>query len=84
MNEFKQVIVNVQSSTVQVKSNRGNIYPVVISDQVRLSGKPIKKNDIGIIHRVNGRYYLYDVIPKVDETDSYLANVDLGDLGYEY
>jgi hypothetical protein len=84
MNEFKQQIVNVQASTVLVKSSKGTIYPVVVSDRVRLSGKTINKGDTGVIHRTNGRYYLYDVIPKQDETDSYLSDVPLGDLGYDY
>ena len=80
MNEFKQVIVNVQQSSVQVKSAKGNIYPVVIADRVRLSGKKINVGDIGVVHRVNGRYYLYDVIPKPDETKSYLAEIPIGEL----
>lgn len=84
MNEFKQVIVNVQQSSVQVQSRTGNIYPIVIADRVRLSGKPINIGDTAVVHRVNGRYYLYDVIPKVDETDSYLANVPLEEIGYDY
>ena len=84
MNEFKQVIVNVQASTVLVKSAKGNIYPVIVSDKVRLSGKTIKKGDTGVVHRTNGKYYLYDVIPKQDETDSYLSNVPMEELGYEY
>lgn len=84
MNEFKQVIVNVQQSTVQVQSASGNIYPVVISDIVRLSGKTIKVGDIGIVHRVNGRYYLYDVEKRVDETDSYLVEVPIEDLIGDY
>lgn len=84
MNEFKQVIVNVQGSTALVKSTKGNIYPVVVSDQVRLGNKSPKKGDTGVIHRVNGRYYLFDVIPKPDETKSHLAKVPLEDMGYDY
>ena len=84
MNEFKQIIRNVQGSTALVESAKGNVYPVVIADKVRLSGKKINVGDIGIIHRVNGRYYLYDVEPKVDETDSYLAEVPLEELYGEY
>lgn len=84
MNEFKQTIVSVQNSTVLVKSAKGNIYPVVIADKVRLSGKTINNGDIGVIHRVNGKYYLYDVEKKVDETSSYLANVPMEELGYDY
>ena len=84
MNIFHQEIVNVQQSTAQVKSAKGNIYPVVIADRLRLSRKPINIGDTGVIHRVNGRYYLYDVIPKVDETKSYLAEVPLTDLIGDY
>jgi len=84
MNEFKQVIVNVQQSTVLVKSAQGNIYPVVISDRVRLSENKPKKGDIGIVHRINGRYYLYDVEKKQDETKSYLADVPIEDLIGDY
>ena len=84
MNEFKQKIVNVQQSTVQVQSASGNIYPIVIADRVRFSGKPINAGDTAIVHRVNGRYYLYDVIPKVDETESYLADVPITDLIGDY
>ena len=36
MNEFKQVIVNVQQSTALVESAKGNIYPVTIADRIRL------------------------------------------------
>lgn len=84
MNEFKQRIVNVQQSTVQVQSASGNIYPVVIADRIRLSGRTPQKNDIGIVHRVNGKYYLYDFERRPDETDSYLADVPLEEFGYDY
>lgn len=80
MNEFRQVIVNVQDSTAMVESSKGNRYPVIISDKLRLSDKSINVGDTGIVHRVNGKYYLYDVIPKVDETDTYLAEVPIEDL----
>ena len=84
MNTFKQVIVNVQDATAQVESISGNIYPVIIADRVRLSGEMPKVNDIGIIHRVNGRYYLYDFESRQDETDSYLSEVPLTEMGYDY
>ena len=84
MNTFKQVIVNVQDATAQVESSSGNIYPVIIADRVRLSGEMPKVNDIGIIHRVNGRYYLYDFESRQDETDSYLSEVPLTEMGYDY
>lgn len=82
--KFKQVIKNVQESTALVESSKGNIYPVVIADRIRLSDKKPEVGDIGIIHRVNGRYYLYDFKPRPDETDSLLAEVDLMDMGYDY
>lgn len=84
MREFNQLIVNVQASIVLVKSKKGNIYPVIVSDQVRLSGKKVNVGDTGVVHRVNGKYYLYDVIPKQDETDSYLSKTPLEELGYDY
>lgn len=84
MNEFRQEIVNVQSSTVQVKSAKGNIYPIVIADRVRLSGKTVKKGDIGVVHRVNGKYYLYDVEKQEDETSSYLSEVPIEDMIGDY
>jgi hypothetical protein len=84
MNKFKQVIKNVQDSTALVESKKGNIYPVVIADRIRLSDKKPKVGDIGIVYRVNGKYYLYDFIPKPDETDSCLSKVPLEDLGYDY
>lgn len=84
MNIFTQVIKNVQQSTALVESSKGNIYPVVIADRIRLSDKQPKVGDIAIIHRVNGKYYLYDFKPKQDETDSRLAEVDLMDMGYDY
>ena len=84
VNEFKQEIVNVQESSALVKSAKGNIYPVEIADRIRLSDRTPKIGDMAIVHRVNGKYYLYDFIPKQDETDSYLADVPLEDLGYDY
>ena len=82
--KFKQVIKNVQQSTALVESSKGNIYPVVIADRIRLSNRTPKVGDIAIIHRVNAKYYLYDFKPKQDETDSRLAEVDLMDMGYDY
>lgn len=84
LNKFKQIIRNVQGSTALVESSKGNVYPVTIADRIRLSGRMPKVNDTGIIHRVNGKYYLYDFIPKMDETDSLLANIPLEELGYDY
>jgi hypothetical protein len=84
MNVFKQVIKNVQQSTALVESSKGNIYPVVIADRIRLSDRKPEVGDIAIIHRVNGRYYLYDFEKRVDETDSYLADVPYEDLYGEY
>ena len=84
MNIFKQVIKNVQQSTALVESRSGNIYPVVIADRVRLSDRKPQVGDTAIIHRVNGKYYLYDFEPRQDETESYLADVPLEDLGYGY
>lgn len=84
MNEFKQLIRNVQSSTCLVESKKGNVYPVVIADRVRLSGKLPKVGDIGIVHRVNGKYYLYDFEPKKSEEKDLLEDVPLEELGYDY
>ena len=84
MSVFKQVIKNVQQSTALVESSKGNIYPVVIADRIRLSNRTPEVGDIGIVHRVNGKYYLYDFEKRPDETDSYLAEVDLLDMGYDY
>ena len=84
MSVFKQRIVNVQDSSVQVQSASGNIYPIVIADRIRLSDRTPEVGDTAIVHRVNGRYYLYDFEKKVDETDSYLAEVPYGDLYGEY
>lgn len=85
MTVFKQVIVNVQQSSVQVKSAKGNIYPIVIADRVRLNKNITPEiGDIAIVHRVNGRYYLYDVEKRQDETDSYLSEVPIEDLIGEY
>lgn len=80
MKEFKQRIVTVQQSTVQVQSASGNIYPVTIADRIRLSDRTPEVGDTAIVHRVNGRYYLYDFVKKVDETDSYLAEMPLDEL----
>ena len=84
MNEFKQIIRNVQGSTALVESAKGTVYPVTIADRIRLSKRTPDVGDTGIVHRVNGKYYLYDFIPKVDETDSALASVPLEELGYDY
>ena len=83
MNVFKQKIRNVQGSLALVESRKGNVYPVVIADRVRLSGRVPKVNDTAIIHRVSGRYYLYDFEPKTEEKDS-LEDVPLEELGYDY
>lgn len=83
MNTFKQLVVNVQGSTALVKSKKGNIYPVIISDYVRLQ-KSLNVGDTAIVRRINGKYYLIDVQKKHDETESYLADVPLEELGYEY
>ena len=80
---FKQLIRNVQNSTALVQSKKGNVYPVVISDYVRIK-KEINVGDTAIVNRVNGTYYLIDVEPMVDETDSSLAEVPLDELGYNY
>lgn len=81
MNVFKQEIVNVQASSVLVKSTKGNIYPVIVSDQVRLSGRTPKIGDTGVIHRVNGKYYLFEVIPK---NKLEIGDEPLWGIGYEY
>ena len=80
---FKQIVRNVQNSTALVESKKGNVYPVVISDYVRMK-KEINVGDTAIVNRVNGTYYLIDVEPKVDETDSYLVEVPLDEMGYSY
>ena len=84
MSVFKQVIKNVQQSTALVESGKGNIYPVVIADRIRLSDRTPEVGDIGIVHRVNGKYYLYDFESRPDETESYLADVPLEELGHDY
>lgn len=80
---FRQLIKNVQGSTALVESKKGNIYPVIISDYVRLK-KAINVGDTAIVRRTNGKYYMIDVEPKEDETDSYLAEVPLEEFGYNY
>ena len=84
MNVFKQVIKNVQYDTALVESRKGNIYPVTIADRVRYGEEMPRVNDIGIIHRVNGKYYLYDFEKRVDESESSFAEVPLDELGYDY
>ena len=79
---FKQIIRNVQASTALVESRKGNVYPVIISDYVRLK-KSVNVGDTGIVRRINGKYYLIDVEPKEEES-SYLEEVPLEDLGYDY
>ena len=86
MKPIRQEIVNVNGSTVQVKSSKGNIYPIVISDFVRIK-KPalVKAGNIGIVNKTpNGNWYLIDVEKKHDESDSYLAEVPIDDLMGEY
>lgn len=80
---FKQLVRNVQGSTALVESKKGNVYPVIISDYVRLK-KEIAVGDTAIVNRLNGTYYLIDVEPKVDETESCLAEVPLDEIGYDY
>ena len=83
MNPVKQEVVNVQGSTALVKSNKGNIYPVVISDFVRIE-RSVKKGDIGLVKKVNGKWYLTDVVVKYDETDCQLAEVPVEDIIGDY
>jgi bisphosphoglycerate-independent phosphoglycerate mutase (AlkP superfamily) len=81
---FKQIIRNIQGSTALVESAKGNIYPVVISDKVRLQKSFLKVGDIGIINRVNGKYYLIDVEPRFERTDTYMSKIPEEELGYGY
>ena len=57
---FKQIIKNVQGSTALVQSKKGNIYPVIVSDYVRIK-KEIHVNDFALVRRINGKYYMVDV-----------------------
>ena len=80
---FKQIIRNVQGSTALVESKKGNIYPVVISDFVRMK-KQIKVGDWGIIRRTNGKFYMVDVEKRKDNRLDYLSETPETELGYNY
>ena len=79
---FQQLVRNVQGSTALVESKKGNVYPVIISDYVRLK-KDLKVGDIALVRRTNGKYYLIDIVER-DDTPSYLEEVKLTDMGYDY
>ena len=80
---FKQIIRNVQGSTALVESKKGNTYPVIVSDYVRMK-KQIKVGDWGIIRRTNGKFYMIDVAPRKDNRLDYLSKTPETELGYNY
>ena len=72
----------MQGSTALVQSRKGNIYPVIVSDFVRIKKfRQLKVGAIGIVTRVNGRYYLTDV--KTSKNDDY-TKIPPEDMGYDY
>ena len=80
---FRQTVKNVQGSTALVESRKGNIYPVVISDYVRIK-KTINVGDIALVRNINGRYYLVDVEQKKEDTTSYTDEIPIEEMGYEW
>lgn len=80
---FNQLIKNVQGDTALVESKSGNIYPVMISDYVKMK-KTINVGDIAKVIKTNGRYIMVDVEHKPDETKSFLSKIPMEELGYDY
>ena len=79
---FQQIIKNVQGSTALVQSRKGNIYPVIISDFVRIKKSQfLKVGAIGIVKRINGKYYLIDVKSSNYEENTHIPTED---MGYDY
>ena len=80
---FKQIIRNVQGSSALVESRKGNIYPVVVSDYVRIhKSKYLKVGVTGLVKRINGRYYLIDVETPIDEDYNEIPPEDMGYKGW--
>ena len=80
---FRQIVKNVQGSTALVESKKGNIYPVIISDYVRIK-KSLKVGDTALVRRINGRYYLVDVEEKPKRTETYTSEIPIKELGYDW
>lgn len=66
--KFRQLVRNVQGSTALVESKKGNVYPVIVSDYVRLK-KEVHVGDTAWVRRINGKYYMVDVEKKVPVED---------------
>lgn len=79
---FQQIVRNVQGSTALVESKKGNIYPVIVSDYVRIK-KSLKVGDIALVRRINGKYYLVNVVERT-HSPSCLENIDPKQMGYDY
>ena len=79
---FQQIIKDVYGSTALVQSRKGNIYPVIVSDYVRLKKTHLLKvGAIGIVTRLNGRYYLTDI--KESNNHDY-TSIPPEQMGYDY
>ena len=82
---FEQTIKHVQGSSALVESRKGNIYPVIVSDFVRIKKfRELQVGAIGLVKRVNGKFYLVDVKPKEPTKPSYMEEIPLEELGYDY
>lgn len=87
--EFKQRIIGWKDNQrLLVESQTGTIYPVIVSDHARANPlfDTVEEGDMAIIHRVHTKYYLYDIQKNIQkkEDDSYLSEVPLDDMGYDY
>ena len=74
--EFKQRILGWRDNKrLLVESQTGTIYPVIVSDHARKNPlfDTVEEGDMAIVHRVNGKFYIYDIQKNIQN-----------DLGYEY
>ena len=80
---FQQIVKFVQGSSALVQSKKGNIYPVIVSDFVRLN-RTLKVGDIALVRRINGKYYLIDIVEKEKPSEEPSEEPKLTDWGYDY
>ena len=60
---IEQVVTKVESDKVWVKSSKGNEYPVMLSDKVRMTDT-VNVGDIAIIKTFKKGWIVFDIIHK--------------------
>lgn len=64
---FEQKITGVQKDKVWVVSSKGNEYPVMLSDRVRMT-MSVEVDDVAVIKRFKNGWLVFDVIKKEEES----------------